>query len=179
VTGADVLNFAVSGMALAIVQPIVGNVIGGFAGNLLGTFTSPVITAATGWGLGHLAYMFTATKRFSHPLTVLGLSTALIQVIQPYVSNLIGGAAAAPAPTTMHGPWPHTYSGWNKWNPGLGRYRRHGMRGIGVVTAVPPMITAPMAAVPSTSNGSTSGAVPAGAPAGMQGFGVRPGVWAH
>lgn len=178
VSGKEVLYFAGAGIALAIVQPFVGNVVGGVAGNLLGNFTSPAITALTGYGLGWLAGKVHATKEFERPLMILGLSTAVIQIVQPYVSNLIGGAAARPAPAAgMSGPWPHSYSNWNKWNPGLGRHRR--MRGIGVVTAVPPMIVAPSpVAAPPAAAGATNGAA-SSAPTGMQGFGMRPGVWAH
>lgn len=166
VSGGEVINFAISGMALAIAQPIVGNIVGGFAGNLLGQFTSPAITALTGWGLGQLASMTHTTSRFARPLVVLGLSTAVIQIVQPYISGLLGGSKAA-APT-MHG-WPQGYSGWHPQRIGAVRRRGFPMRGIGVVTGIPPTITAPPMPPAATAPAAT----------GMQGIGVRPGVWAH
>lgn len=183
VSGGQIMEFAVSGLVLAMVQPLASNFLGGIAGNLLGNFTSPAITAATGWGLGFIADKMNFSRRFSQPLVILGLSTAVIQLVQPYFSNLLGGGASAPAPAqTMSGPWPHTYSGWTKWNPGLGRQRANRrLRGLGVVTAIPPMIMTPAGPVAAT-NGSTNGASngqPPGAPAGMSGFTVRPGVWAQ
>jgi hypothetical protein len=159
-------------MVLAIAQPVVGNLVGNFAGNLLGNFTSPAITALTGYGLGMLAEKTGIARTLAHPLKVLGLSTAVIQIVQPYVSNLLGGAtAAAPAGPQLHG-WPQGYSGWNPQR--IGRFRRpvrrgFPMRGIGMMTGIPPVITAPPAPV----------APPANATAGMHGMGMRPGVWAH
>jgi hypothetical protein len=173
VSGGQVIDFAGAGLILAIGQPIVGNIVGNFAGNLLGNFTSPAITALTGWGLGQLAHMFGPTRRFAHPLTVLGFSTAVIQIVQPYISNLLGGATAAtPTGPQLHG-WPQGYSGWNPQRIGrlrAPRYRRgFPMRGIGMMTGIPPVITAPPAPV----------APPATGQQGMHGMGMRPGVWAH
>jgi len=95
--------------------------------------------------------MFGATRRFAQPTIILGLSTAVIQIIQPFVSRTLAGVTAAAAPT-MSGPW----SG----------YRPRGMAGIGVTTGQPPLIVPPPPAPAHPANG-------------MQGFGVRPGVWGH
>jgi hypothetical protein len=169
-----VLSFAGAGLILAVTQPIVGNIVGGFAGNILGQYTSPAITALTGWGVGQLAGMFRFTHRFAQPLVVLGLSTAVIQIVQPWISGLLGGTKIAAHPATGMSGWPQGYSGWN--NQRIGRFHpryRGGrpMRGIGMVTGIPPTITAPpMPPAPAQPNG---------APTGMQGLGMRPGVWAH
>src|SRR5215470_11593673 len=122
VSGRDILSFAGAGMVLAIAQPVVGNLVGNFAGNLLSNFTSPAITALTGYGLGMLAEKTGIARTLAHPLKVLGLSTAVIQIVQPYVSNLLGGATAAtPQVAQLHG-WPQGYSGWN--NQRIGALRR-------------------------------------------------------
>jgi hypothetical protein len=129
-------------------QPLVNKLIGGFLP--LGQFNAPAITAITGWGLSKVFGMFGFTRRFAHPTLILGLSTAVIQIVQPYVSRAVGGVGAAPM---MSGPW----SG----------YRPRGMAGIGVTTGQPPLIVPPPPA-PANGNGQ-----------GMQGMGMRPGVWGH
>lgn len=180
VSGGQVIDFAVAAFALSVAQPPVSNFVSGFAGNMLGAFTQPVITAGTGYLLGKLANFSSATRRFSQPLMILGFSTAVVQIVQPYVSNLLGGASASAPAQTLSGPWPHSYSGWNKWNPGLGRNRRPMVRGISAVTNIPPMLVgAPAAAAAAAPAASGNGAMPPGAPAGMNGFTVRPGVWAQ
>jgi hypothetical protein len=142
VPGGEIINFAVGGLGLAMAQPIVNKFLGGFLP--LGTFQGPVITAVTGWGLGKVFGMFNATRRFAQPTMIIGLSTAVIQIVQPYVSNLLAPAAPAPAtPATGMSGWPGGYAGWNR----LGAMRRRPgfpMRGIGVVTGIPPTITAPL-----------------------------------
>jgi hypothetical protein len=168
VSSGEIINFAIGGLGLGMAQPIVNRLIGGILP--LGTFQGPVITAVTGWGLGKLFEMFSATRRFAQPTMIIGLSTAVIQIVQPYVSNLLGGATAAPAPATGMSGWPQGYSGWHPQRIGAmrRRYVRPGypMRGIGVTTGIPPTITAPP--MP-----------PAPAQSSMHGLGMRPGVWAH
>lgn len=177
VSGSVILNYAGAGIGLSIAQPIVNRLIGGILP--LGQYNGPAITAITGWGLGHLFNMLPdPIKRLSQPAMILGLSTAVIQIVQPFVSNLISGAttmAAPPAPPTMSG-WPQGYSGWTRGR--IGAMRRHPMgrrmmRGIGVTTGIPPTITAPPAPpapVAPSQQGSTGS---------MHGIGVRPGVWAY
>jgi hypothetical protein len=162
VSGGEIINFAIGGLGLGMAQPLVNRLIGGFLP--LGQFNGPAITALTGWGLGKVFEMFNFTRRFAQPTMILGLSTAVIQIVQPYVSNLVGGVAA-PAPV-MHG-WPQGYSGWNPQRIGAMRRRGRPMRGIGVTTGIPPTIVPPPMPPATTQNGS------------MQGFGMRPGVWAH
>lgn len=164
VSGQEIINFAIGGLGLAMFQPIVNRFIGGLLP--LGQFTSPAVTALSGWGLSYIFNIFPFTKKFAHPAMILGFSTAVIQIVQPYVSNLLGGVGAAPTAPIMHG-WPQGYSGWNPQRIGAMRRRGRPIRGIGVVTGIPPTITPPP--MP-----------PAPAPGGaMQGLGVRPGVWAH
>ncbi|MBO0719213.1 MAG: hypothetical protein J2P41_00190 [Blastocatellia bacterium] len=172
VSGSQITDFAISGLGLAMFQPIVNRFIGGILP--LGQFTSPAVTAISGWGLSKIFGLFNFTRRFEHPTLILGFSTAVIQIVQPYVSNLVGGIGGATAAPVMHG-WPQGYSGWNPQRIGRFRYpyRGRAMRGIGVVTGIPPTITAPPA-IPTPAPAQA-----AGAPTGMQGLGMRPGVWAH
>lgn len=170
VSGGEIANFAVGGIGLAMAQPVVNRLIGGLLP--LGQFNAPVITAGTGWLLSKLFEAFHFTKRFAQPTLILGFSTAVIQVVQPYVSNLIGGGAAMPAPAPGMSGWPQGYSGWNAQRIGAMRHRRgRPMRGIGVTTGIPPTIVPPPLPPAPTSASPTQGA--------MQGLGMRPGVWAH
>lgn len=155
VTGSEIINFAVGGIGLGIAQPLVNRLIGGLLP--LGQFNAPVITAVTGWGLGKLFEMIGATKRFAQPTVILGISTAVIQIVQPFISRALAGVtttAAAPAPG-MQGPWTG--------------YRPRGMAGIGLTTGVPPLIVPPPPAPPHAN----------GAQPGMHGLGMRPGMWGH
>lgn len=180
VSGAKITDFVVGGITLSIAQPIASKFLGGILSGVaptLGQFSGPIITAATGWAVGKLFHMSSATKRFSGPVEILGYSTAIIQLIQPFISNLLGGtglAPAAPPPAPMMSGWPQGYSGWTRGRMGAMRRRPH-MRGIGVVTGIPPTITAPP--IPPSAAAAAGNA--ATAPASMHGFAMRPGVWAH
>jgi hypothetical protein len=154
--GSEIINYTVAGLAQGMAMPIVG----GFVGRFLpfGAFNQPIITAGTGWLLSKAFGMFGFTRRFSHPALVFGFAAAAMQVLQPIVARTIGGGA--PANPTM--------SGW-----GNGYYRRGmpmrgpaPMRGIGVVTDIPPRITAPPPAM-NDRRGM------------MSGMGMRPGTYQY
>ena len=142
--GTEILNFTVAGISLGLAQPFLTR----FAGGLLpfGQYNAPILSAGTGWILSKAFEMFSFTRRFAHPTLIFGFATAAMQVLQPIVRNAIGvGGAGNP---TMSAPM-----GWN----------RRPMRGIGVVTGIPPGIAPLPPVVPGNK--------------GMQGIGVRPGVY--
>lgn len=154
--GSEIINYTVAGLAQGMAMPIVG----GFVGRFLpfGAFNQPIITAGTGWLLSKAFGMFGFTRRFSHPALVFGFAAAAMQVLQPIVARTIGGGA--PANPTM--------AGW-----GNGYYRRGmpmrgpaPMRGIGVITDIPPRITAPPPAM-NDRRGM------------MSGMGMRPGTYQY
>ena len=142
--GTEIINFTVAGIGLGLVQPFVTRFAGGFLP--FGQYNAPVLSAGTGWLLSKAFEMFSFTRRFAHPTLIFGFATAAMQVLQPIVRNAIGvGGAGNP---TMGAPM-----GWN----------RRPMRGIGVVTGIPPGIAPMPPVVPGNK--------------GMQGIGVRPGVY--
>lgn len=151
-TGGEILSFAGAGISLGIVQPIVSNAVGRFLP--FGQYNSPAITAGSGWLLSQLFKMLPFTRPLSRPTLILGVSTAVIQVVQPFVRGLIGGGAVAPS---MMG------ARYNRYAPNY-RYR-NGMGAIGVVTDNPPRILPPPPQPPA--NGARRN--------GMGSVGVVPG----
>lgn len=142
--GTEIINFTVAGIGLGLVQPFVTRFAGGFLP--FGQYNAPVLSAGAGWLLSKAFEMFSFTRRFAHPTLIFGFATAAMQVLQPIVRNAIGaGGAGNP---TMSAPM-----GWN----------RRPMRGIGVVTGIPPGIAPMPPVVPGNK--------------GMQGIGARPGNW--
>ena len=147
--GGQILSFAGAGLGLGIAQPIVANAVGKFLP--FGQYNGPILTFGTGWLLSKLFEMLRFTKPLARPTFILGASTAVIQVTQPLVRNLIGGGAAG-APPLMQGP--------------RGYYRRgQGMGAIGAVTGTPPRLV-PMP-LPPPANGAKK--------AGMGAIGAVPG----
>lgn len=149
----EVIDFAGAGIALGLFQPFVARFAGPYAG-ALGQFGGPALTALSGWGLSKIFEMFGFTRRFAKPARILGYSTAVIQIVQPLVSRALAGVGA-PANPMMSGWGNGAQSGW-----------RRPMRGIGVTTGIPPMITPPP--MPQGNNQQ-----------GMSGMGVRPGNFAY
>jgi hypothetical protein len=144
----QILSFAGAGLGLGIAQPIVSNAVGRFLP--FGQYNGPILTFGTGWLLSKLFEMLRFTKPLARPTFILGASTAVIQVTQPLVRNLIGGGAATPP--LMQGP-----RGYNQ--------RGQGMGAIGAVTGTPPrLIQAP---APPPANGARK--------AGMGAIGAVPG----
>src|SRR6266508_1132476 len=138
--GGEVADFAGAGIFLGLVQPFASRLIGPYA-QALSQFSGPVITAATGWGLSKALEMFGITRRFAKAARILGYSTAVIQIVQPLVARALGPVI-------------------NGGGQGMG-WTRSGMRGIGVMTGVPPTGVLPPPPPPSRR--------------GMQGVGMRPG----
>lgn len=150
--GGEILSYAGAGLGLGIAQPILANAVGRFLP--FGQYNGPVLTFGTGWVLSKIFEMLPFTKPLAKPTFILGASTAVIQVTQPFVRNLINGGAAAPP--LMNAP--------------RGYYQRgNGMRGIGVVTGTPPHLVPPPPP-PPPANGATNG---------MHGIGVVPGRFAR
>src|SRR5215470_13170132 len=145
--GGEILRYAGAGLGLGIFTPIVQRTVGGFLP--FGQYNAPVITAGSGWLLSKIFEMIPFTRALAHPTLILGFSTAVIQVVQPFVRSAIGGiGAGAPANPTMANPM----------------YRR-GLRGI--------------AAVPNTVPAGVPLVAPAPHPAsGMQGIASYPTVGA-
>lgn len=144
----EVLSFAGAGLGLGIAQPIVSNAVGRFLP--FGQYNGPILTFGTGWLLSKLFEMLRFTKPLARPTFILGASTAVIQVTQPLVRNLIGGGGAA-APPLMQGP--------------RGYQRGQGMGAIGAVTGTPPRLV-PLPPAPP-ANGARK--------AGMGAIGAVPG----
>lgn len=137
----EVVNFTVAGISLGLFQPVVTRFVGGMLP--FGQYNAPILSAGSGWLLSKGMEMFSFTRRFARPTLIFGLATAAMQILQPIVRGAIGG-------------------GGNGGNPTMQGWRRHPMRGIGVVTGIPPGI-APMPPMPAARNNS------------MQGIGMRPG----
>jgi len=136
--GGEILRFAGAGLGLGIFTPIVQRTVGGFLP--FGQYNGPIITAGSGWLLSKLFEMIPFTKALAHPTLILGFSTAVIQVVQPFVRSAIGGiGAGAPANPQMAAPM----------------YRR-GLRGIAAVpNTVPPGV--PLAAPAAVTSGGMHG----------------------
>jgi hypothetical protein len=117
----EVLSFAGAGLGLGIAQPLLANAVGRFLP--FGVYNAPILTFGTGWLLSALFKMIPFTRPLARPTFILGASTAVIQVTQPFVRGLIGNGGAGPVPT-------------------MGRYR-NGMSGIGIVTGYPPHVIPP------------------------------------
>lgn len=118
-TGGEIINFAFAGLGLGIFQPLVQRTVGGYL-SALGQYQAPVVTAGSGYLLSWIFDFFGPTKRLARPTLILGFSTAVIQIVSPWVRGLLGGGAATANPT-MAAPM----------------YRR-GLRGIAAVpTTVP------------------------------------------
>ncbi len=137
----EVIDFAGAGIGLGLFQPLVSRFVGPYLP--LGQYTGPVLTALSGWGLSKIFEMFGFTRRFAKPARILGYSTAVIQIVQPLVARALG--------PVINGGGQGNGMGWT----------RSGMRGIGVMTGVPPTGVLPPPPPPSRR--------------GMQGVGMRPG----
>jgi len=141
-------KLAIAGMAIGAGQKYVRQLIGGFLP--AGPIANGAVTLGTGYGLGWLAGLvpINFVKGLKRPLELSGWALFGAQVITSYLlpalSSVTGGA------------------GMSGWNAG---YRR-GPRGIGVVTDIPPYITAPAAAAMPPANAGN----------GMQGFATVPGA---
>lgn len=124
--------------AIGMAAPFVSQVVVRFAPQIM---TTPVGVAATtfgtGWALSALARMFQFTRRWADDVLLAGAVLAGGQLFTAYVAPMIP--------------------------KGLGR-RGYGMRGIGVMTGIPPHQVLP----PPPPNGN-----------GMQGVGMRPGNYAR
>jgi hypothetical protein len=82
------------------------------------------------------------TKRFAQPALILGFSTAIIQVVSPFIRSALGGAAAPVNPTGMSAPL----------------YHRRGLRGIAAVpSTVPPGMAVPLPAPAAVTSGGMHG----------------------
>lgn len=149
----EVLSFAGAGLGLGIFQPIVSNAVGSFLP--FGQYNGPLLTFGSGWLLSWVFKLLPFTRPLSRPTFILGASTAVIQVTQPIVRNLIGNGGAA-APPLMQGP--------------RGYYRRgQGMGAIGAVTGTPPHLV-PLPP-PPPANGARKN--------GMGAIGAVPGRFAR
>lgn len=133
----EVLSFAGAGLGLGIFQPIVGNAVGRFLP--FGQYNGPILTFGSGWLLSWLFKLLPFTRPLSRPTFILGASTAVIQVTQPFVRNLIG-AGASSAPPLMQGRY----------------YRRNGMGAIGAVTGIPPRLV-PLPPPPQANGAGRNG----------------------
>jgi hypothetical protein len=138
--GGQILSFAGAGLGLGIAQPLVSNAVGRFLP--FGQYNGPILTFGTGWLLSKLFEMLRFTKPLARPTFILGASTAVIQITQPLVRNLIGGGGAA-APPLMQGP-----RGYNQ--------RGQGMGAIGAVTGTPPRLV-PLPPGPPANGGRKGG----------------------
>lgn len=136
-----VVGSAVIGMA----APFTAQLVGRFAPQLLGTPAgAAAVTFGTGWGLSLLAGAFNFTRKWKDDVMLAGAVLAGGQLFSAYVAPMIrlGGG-----------------SGGN----GMGRRYGNGLRGIGVMTGIPPNAVLPP---PPPQNG-------------MQGIGIRPGNYAQ
>jgi hypothetical protein len=141
------IEYAVAGFGVGLAQPFVSRLITPYIG------TSPLaragVTFGTGYGLSVLANFIPFTRKYSSAFVVAGTTIAAAQLISTYVAPYLSlGAGSAANPTTTTG-----LSG-----------PRRGLRGIGIVTGTPPRVVLPPA--PAAASG-----------AGMNGIGMRPGVW--
>lgn len=139
-------TLAGAGAVIGLTQPFVGN----FVRPYLGSFgASPIagagITFGTSWLLSVGAGMFAFTRKWKDDILLAGGTIAAAQLISAYVM---------PALRLGNG---------NRNGAGMGRY---GMRGIGMMTDVPPQLR--IAPPPSRRNGNGNG---------MQGVGMRQGVY--
>lgn len=129
-----VLGSAAIGMAVPIVGPLVAR----FAPQLVAT---PIGAAGVTFGTGLLVSMvakaFAFTRRYADDVLLAGAVLAGGQLFTAYVAPMI---------------------------PRLGMGRRNGMRGIGVMTGIPPHVLPP----PPPANGN-----------GMKGIGAYPGQYAR
>lgn len=143
----EIFDFSIAGVGLGIAQPFVAPMIARFLP--LGQFTQPAAAAISGYGLGWLAEKFALTRRYGRPLKVLGVSAAVIGLVNPIVRGFIGGGgtAQAPAQQGMQG------GGWN-------RPIRRGLNGIAVMTDVPPSIVPLPPPKPQTNGMNGIAAVP-------------------
>lgn len=126
IPGGEIFNYSIAGLAQGIFMPILNNAVG----RLLpfGQYNGPALSAGTGWVLSMVFNLFGATRRFSRPALILGLSTAVIQIASPIVGRVMAGT-------------------------GLGRRYGNGMRGIAAVHGVPPHLLPP----PPPQNGGMRG----------------------
>ena len=91
----EVLDFVGAGLGIGTAQPFVASVAGRFG--IPGQWVTPVSTAGTGVGLYYLFGMFRPLKRFSLPALLLGVSTAIVSLIAPWIRRMIMPMAPAAA----------------------------------------------------------------------------------
>lgn len=143
------IPLVIGSAAIGITAPFVNQAVIRFAPQLV---TTPVgvaaVTFGTGWLLSALTGMFAFTRRWKDDVLLAGAVLAGGQVFTAYV---------APALRL------------NRGNGGLGRYGyrngyRNGMRGIGVMTNIPPGVGP---GLPPAQNGASNG---------IQGIGVMTNI---
>lgn len=124
--------------AISFAAPIVQGLVGRFLP--LGSLTTPVVTAGTGYGLGWVAHKLGFGK-YQKPLQVMGVTLGLTALVAPYLRGLFQPAQPAQQ-TGMNG--------------------RRGMNGIAAVAGVPPQLVAapPKAAAAGGMRGIASYQVP-------------------
>jgi hypothetical protein len=140
--------FAGAAVGVGFLKPILAK----YVGSLLpfGQFNGPILTAGTGYLASWIFDMLPVTflKRMSHPAVIVGLSAAIIELINPYVRGFLGTVQSP----LLSGP----------------RHAVRPLRGIGAWPPVPGMAQWIGAGAPA--------AVAAKSGAGMQGIGAWPGV---
>ncbi len=124
----EAINFAVAGFAIGAAQPIIARFVPNF-----GTFTVPVTSVATGFGLAWLAGFANFTRPFKRPLQIMGFALAITTLAGPLVRQIMGGVQSGMS----------------------GQRRRNGMRGIAAVTGIPPQIVPPP--IPPANSGNANG----------------------
>jgi hypothetical protein len=133
------IPLVIGSAAIGMAVPFVGQIATRFAPQLV---TTPLGAAGVTFGTGLLVSMvakaFAFTRRYADDVLLAGAVLAGGQLFTAYVAPMIR-------------------------NVGLGR--RYGMRGIGVMTGIPPNVVLPP---PPPQNGN-----------GMQGIATRPGVYAR
>lgn len=131
--------------AIGFTAPFTTQLVSRFAPQLLGTPIGMAgVTFGTGWALSLLAGAFAFTRKWKDDVMLAGAVLAGGQLFSAYVAPMIPRLGG---------------QGGN----GMGRRYNQGMRGIGVMTGIPPNM-----ALPPPANNSQ----------GMQGIGMRPGNYA-
>jgi hypothetical protein len=136
-------KLAISGALIGFTQPIVRSFVGQWLGS--SPIASAGITFGTAYLLSMLSRLTSFTRKLEDPLILSGATIVAAQLLSAYVLPLIQRTTAGLNPT-MSG---------------------RGMRGIGVMTGIPPNVVLPPPPPP------------AAAANGLQGIGARPGSYAY
>jgi hypothetical protein len=90
----EAVNYTVAAFADGFAKPLVTNLVGSYMP--FGQYNGPAITALSGFGVSWLLSIPKATARFARPALIVGLTAALIELLNPLIRNFLGASAPTP-----------------------------------------------------------------------------------